>query len=126
MRPQRRRQIKHPRKLAHNRVITASNQLWEADIKYGYVHGEDQFFFICSIIDIYDRSIIDYHVGLECTAKNMVQILNRSLSKRQPFEQQNKPVIRTDNDPQFISHAFEEFCNAQEMKMKGFHLKHLI
>lgn len=116
LRPQRRKRIKHPRKLARNRVITASNQLWEADIKYGFISGEDRFIFICSIIDIYDRSIIDYHVGLACTAKSVVQILNRALSKRQPFEQKDKPVIRTDNGPQFISHAFEEFCEIQEME----------
>lgn len=116
LRPQRRKRIKHPRKLARNRTITASDQLWEADIKYGYIQGEDRFLFICSIIDICDRSIIDYHVGLECTAKNVVQILNSALSKRQLFDQQDMPVMRTDNGPQFISHAFEAFCEDQEME----------
>ncbi len=48
--------------------------------------GEDRFFFICSLIDIYDRSIMAYHVGLECTAENIVHILNRALLKRQQFE----------------------------------------
>lgn len=115
LRPQRRKRIKHPRKLARNRVITASNQLWEADIKYGYVQGKDRFFFVCSLIDIYDRSIMAYHVGLECTAKNVVQILNRALLKRQRFEDQDKPIIRTDNGPQFVSHTFEDACESLEM-----------
>nr|WGE05777.1 hypothetical protein P5640_07270 [Bacillus subtilis] len=57
----------YPRKLARNRIITESNQLWEADIKYGYIEGEERFFFILSLIDVYDRSIIDYHIGLHCT-----------------------------------------------------------
>lgn len=116
LRPQRRKRIKHPRKLARNRVITASNQLWEADIKYGYIYGEDRFFFICSLIDICDRSVIDYHIGLECTAENIVQAMNRALLKRQRFEHQEKPVIRTDNGPQFISNTFEEFCKAYGME----------
>lgn len=30
---------KHPRRLARNRIVTAPNQLWEADIKYGYIAG---------------------------------------------------------------------------------------
>ncbi len=34
-RPQRKLKNKHPRKLARNRIITSSNQLWEMDIKYG-------------------------------------------------------------------------------------------
>ena len=116
LRPQRRKRTKYPRKLARNRNITASNQLWEADIKYGYIQGKDRFFFICSLIDIYDRSIIDYHVGLECTAENVVQALNRALMKRQQFEHWEKPVIRTDNGPQFISNTFEKSCEAYEME----------
>ncbi|MBS7427676.1 IS3 family transposase [Virgibacillus pantothenticus] len=35
LRPQRRKRVSHPRKLARNHTITESNQLWEADIKYG-------------------------------------------------------------------------------------------
>jgi len=35
------RQIKQPvpRKVARNRVVTVPNQLWQTDIKYGYVGG---------------------------------------------------------------------------------------
>lgn len=32
--PQRRIRLKHPRRLAINRQITAPDQLWEVDIKY--------------------------------------------------------------------------------------------
>lgn len=116
LRPQRRKRVKHPRKLAQNRVISASNQLWEADVKYGYIQGEDRFFFICSLIDIYDRSIVDFHVGLTCKAENIVQALNRALLKRHQFEHLQKPVIRTDNGPQFISHTFETCCETYEME----------
>ncbi len=41
LKPQRRLKMKYPRKLARNRDITASNQLWEVDIKDGYVTGKD-------------------------------------------------------------------------------------
>jgi putative transposase len=37
LRPQRKIQTKYPRKSARNRTITASNQLFETDIKYGYI-----------------------------------------------------------------------------------------
>lgn len=46
-------------KLARNRIITGSNQLWEMDVKYGYIEGEERFFFVLSLIDVYDRSVID-------------------------------------------------------------------
>jgi hypothetical protein len=42
------------------------NQLWQADIKYGYVAGRDRFFFVFSIIDVFDRVIANYYRGPVC------------------------------------------------------------
>lgn len=112
LRPQRKLKIKHPRVLANNRLITGSNQLWETDIKYGWVAGEQRFFFIMCILDVFDRAIISYHLGLTCEAKHLVQITQEALMKRQLFDKpaSEKPVIRSDNGPQFVSHLFEEAC----------------
>jgi putative transposase len=110
LRPQRQIRFKHPRKIAVNREITASNQLWELDIKYGYVEGERRFFYLLSILDVFDRAVIDYHIGLSCEAKHAAELLQRALWKRNLFEGNQRPVIRTDNGPQFISHAFEQAC----------------
>lgn len=92
------------------RVSTASNQLWETDVKYGYIAGEDRFFFIMPIIDVFDRSIIDYHIGLSCEAKDAVITLKNALFSRQLYTREQKPVIRSDNGPQFISNLFEGTC----------------
>lgn len=108
--PQRRKKIQYPKRLANNREITGSDQLWEMDVKYGYIAGEQRFFFLLEIIDVYDRTIIDYHIGLSCEGKHAAQILQRALWRRQLFESKTLPVIRTDNGPQFISHAFEGTC----------------
>jgi putative transposase len=110
LRPQRKIKIKYPKRLANNRIITGSNQLWETDIKYGWVHGEQRFFFLMSIIDVFDRAIISYHFGLTCEARHLVQITQEALMKRQRFDSSEMPVIRSDNGPQFISHRFEEAC----------------
>ncbi|WP_183186371.1 IS3 family transposase, partial [Brevibacillus agri] len=84
LQPQRQKKRKHPRKLANNREITAPNQLWEMDVKYGFIVGEQRFFFLMSLIDVYDRAIVDYHFGLTCEGKHAAQILQRALWKRQP------------------------------------------
>jgi putative transposase len=115
LRPQRKLKVKHPRRLANNRVITGSNQLWETDIKYGWIAGEHRFFFIMCILDVFDRSIIAYHIGLTCEAKHLVQIMQEALMKRQLFDKEDKPVIRSDNGPQFISHLFEDACESYEV-----------
>jgi putative transposase len=107
---QRKKKTKHPRKIARNREISGSNQLWELDIKYGYVFGEQRFFYLLSVIDVYDRSIVDYHIGLSCEAAHAVQAVRRALFKRQLYGAENPPVLRTDNGPQFTSHTFGDFC----------------
>lgn len=96
--------------ISFNRIVKKSNELWEADIKYGYITGENKFFFVLSIIDVFDRSIIDYYMGYSCTGSDAASLLRRSLIKRNLFNCEIKPVIRTDNGPQFISHMFEDSC----------------
>lgn len=115
LRPQRKLKIKYPKRLANNRIITASNQLWETDIKYGWIEGEQRFFFLMSVIDVFDRAIVAYHHGLSCEAKDLVQITQEALMKRQLFDKANRPVIRSDNGPQFISLRFAEACEQFEM-----------
>jgi len=68
MKPQRVVKSKYPKKIAQNREIRKPNTLWEVDIKYGYIHGEDRFFYIAYFLDVYDRNIVEYHMCLSCTA----------------------------------------------------------
>ncbi|WP_171822557.1 IS3 family transposase [Sulfobacillus thermosulfidooxidans] len=51
-----------PRVIAANRVVTGPNPLGEMDGQYGYIAGEDRFFYLCSVIDVFDRSILAYHI----------------------------------------------------------------
>ncbi|MCR2043982.1 IS3 family transposase [Anaerosalibacter massiliensis] len=110
LRSQRQVKPKHPRKIAQNREITKPNSLWEVDIKYGYINGEDRFFYIASFLDVYDRNIVEYHMGLLCTAEDIVITLKRALMKRNLYNKETGLVIRSDNGPQFISHKFEDTC----------------
>ena len=98
-----------------NRIIKKSNELWEADIKYGYIAGENKFFFVLSVIDVFDRAIVDYHLGLSATAKDASRVLETALKKRGFKPGDKLPVIRTDNGPQFIAKDFEKTCNKWEI-----------
>jgi transposase InsO family protein len=109
--------------MAKKREITAPNQLWEIDIKYVYITGEDRFFFIMNILDVYDRMIIDYHTGLSCTGRDAAYILSRAFTRRSP---EGKVVVRTDNGPQFISMAFETACENSRWSMSAFLTVHPI
>jgi putative transposase len=89
--------------------VTGPNQLWQTDIKYGYVAGKERFFFVLSIIDVFDRVIVDYYRGPVCEAKHACQTLRRAVEKRiKPGEA--LPVIRSDNGPQYVSVLFGDTC----------------
>lgn len=108
--PQREVKPKYPRHVASNRLITDSNQLWEADIKYAYIAGEKRFLFLMCILDVADRNVVDYHIGLRCTGQDVGITLKTAMMRRQLYNSATKPVIRTDNGPQFISDYFEKTC----------------
>ena len=70
----------HLRKLA--KKITNSNLLWEMDLKSIYIKGIDKFIFQLSLIDVFDRNIISYQLGLSCKAKDTARVLKTDLAKR--------------------------------------------
>lgn len=110
--PQRRKKVHYPRRLARNHTITRVNQLWQLDIKYGYVTGYDQFFYIADIIDVFDRTVVGYHRGPSCDAKQVCEAVKTALRARLT-DGDSRPIIRTDNGPQFVSKAFGELCEAE-------------
>ena len=110
LKPQRLCRPRYPKRLAQRIEVNGSNQLWEMDIKYGYIYGEGRFFFQLSLIDVFDRCVINYHLGLTCTAKDACRVLRNALKKRGITHGMIMPRIRTDNGPQFIAKIFEELC----------------
>lgn len=115
----REKQAKHPRRLARNRIITAPNQLWQLDIKYGSITGTSYFVFMCCAIDVYDRSIVGIYRGSTCRAKDIITMLTKALIRRKihfkPGEFEEKLIVRSDNGPQFVSHLFGDFCEYQKI-----------
>jgi putative transposase len=115
--PQREKKHKYPRRLAKNQVITGSNQLWQLDIKYGYVSSSRRFFYLASAIDVHDRSIVGHYRGTFCTANHITKMLQKALIKRGIYELEEGQslIIRTDNGPQFLSKNFQGFCETQRV-----------
>jgi len=108
---QRQKKFKHPRKLPENRIITGPNQLWQMDIKYGYVAGQDRHFFILSIIDVFNRVIVGYHRGSSCEAKDVCNTLWTAFDGHCEADAV-RPAVRTDNGPQFVSNLFGDMCES--------------
>ncbi|MGE5483583.1 MAG: IS3 family transposase [Ignavibacteriales bacterium] len=95
LRPQRKIRPKHPKRLARNREVTGPNQLWEADVKYGYVQGVRRFFFVLSLLDVYDRSVVYSYIGLSATAEDAPAALGHAPWKRRLMSESSRPILRT-------------------------------
>lgn len=103
--PRKKKTKRRGKKICENRDVTGPNQLWQFDIKYGYIHGENRFFFLMVFIDTFNRNIMDYHLGLRCTAADIIFTLSNALEKEN-IDVSNL-VIRSDNGTQMTSHMFK-------------------
>ncbi|AZH31398.1 DDE-type integrase/transposase/recombinase [Paenibacillus sp. M-152] len=84
-------------------------------MEYGWIAGERQFSFLMIIIDVFDRAVVTYQLGLSCKAKDLVQITQEVLMKRRLLDNTLRPVLRSDNGPQFISHRLADACEHFKM-----------
>lgn len=96
--------------------VTQPNQLWQFDIKYGYVHGEGRYFFVLAYIDVLTKEIVGYYVGKTCKAGDLVRTLSLAL-QRQGITQAHGLRIRSDNGPQMSSNEFFFYLKRLEQKL---------
>lgn len=102
----------HPRRIAKKDTVSGPNQLSEMHVSYGYIAGTDSFLFQLSLLDVFDRCVIDYHLGTSCTASDAARVLKNGLRKRGLRDGLVLPKLRTDNGPQFIARQFGQVCRA--------------
>lgn len=104
------------RMTARNRVITRPNQLWQCDIKYGYVDGERRFFFVLAFIDVFTRKVVGVHVGLRCQAGDLRNTLARAIVA-EGITAEHGLVIRSDNGPQMTANEVSRWLSRLEEKL---------
>jgi putative transposase len=114
--PKKKKNKRRGKLISINRVINGPNQLWEFDIKYGYIHGENRFFFFLGIIDVFTRHLVNFHVGLTCNASDLKFTLENAL-KIQGIKSEDNLAIRSDNGPQMTSFMFRKFIDELEINL---------
>jgi putative transposase len=76
---------------------------WHVDVSYINVAGT--FFYLCSLLDGYSRSIVHWEIRESMTEADVETILQRA-RERHP---EARSRIISDNGPQFIARDFKEF-----------------
>jgi transposase InsO family protein len=80
-----------------------AHQQWHVDISYLNIAGT--FYFLCTLLDGYSRSIVHWEIGDTMKEPEVELIIQRALEKF-PGE---KPRIISDNGPQFLAKDFKQF-----------------
>jgi len=84
------------------------HQHWHIDITYVNVCGT--FYYLCSILDGYGRSIVHHEIREQMVEQNVEIILQRALETYPGVH----PRIISDNGPQFVAKDFRRY-----LKLKG-------
>ena len=87
----------------------AAHEHWHVDVSYLNIAGT--FYFLCSILDGYSRSIIHWEIR-EKMEESDVQIIIQRARECHPGV---TPRIISDNGPQFIAKDFKEFIRVAGM-----------
>lgn len=82
---------------------------WHMDVSYLNLAGT--FYYLCSVLDGYSRSIVHWEIREQMTEPDVEIILQRAKEKH-PNE---RPRIITDNGPQFIAKDFKQFIRISGM-----------
>lgn len=96
--------------------ITGPNQLWQFDIKYGYIHGEKKWFFVLAFLDVFSKKITGFYIGKTCKAGDLIFTLNEAL-KSEDITSKHNLKIRSDNGPQMSSNQFYFYLKRLEKNL---------
>lgn len=110
----RKKKIKKVKNMVNNITVLAPNQLWQFDIKYGYIHGESRPFYFLAFIDVFSKEVVSYHLGKTCRKEDLKLSLKAALNKLSNKEL-NTLIIRSDNGPQMSSIGFKEYVDSMNL-----------
>ena len=98
--------------LARNMILTATDQLWRADITY--IRLRDEFVFLAVILDAYSRRVIGW--ALDRTLENELPLaaLRMALSHRAV---QPGLVHHSDRGSQYASHEYTDLLKANHIEI---------
>lgn len=96
--------------------VNLPNQLWQFDLKYIWIHGENRWCFFLGFIDVVTKKITGWYVGKTCKAGDLVFTLNQAI-KNENISSENPLTIRSDNGPQMSSNRFYFYLKNLEKKL---------
>jgi putative transposase len=97
--------------------IKGPNQLWQFDLKYIFIHGENAWCYLLSFIDVFTKKVIAYTTGKSIKAGQLMVTLHSALVS-ESITPEHGLKIRSDNGPQMSSNRFHFYLKKLEQKLK--------
>lgn len=97
-----------------NRNFTASkpNLIWATDFTYLPL-ADGKMYYNCTIIDLYDRSVVATVNGASLTSALAIQTLQKALKRHKPGP---GLILHSDQGSQFTSKEFTDFCKTHHVQ----------
>ncbi len=89
--------------------LSGPNGLWEMDIKYIRVDGENRNAYLLAIMDCFTREVVGNHFGYSCKKEDVVRLIGEALGMKNLKEVPGRLRIRSDNGSQFIAKRVESY-----------------
>jgi putative transposase len=86
-----------------------AHQHWHIDVSYINISGT--FYYLCSVLDGYSRSIVHWALR-ESMTEAEIEIILQGAKEKHP---EAKPRVISDNGPQFMARDFKEFIRISGM-----------
>lgn len=96
--------------------VSQPNELWQFDLKYIWIHGENRWCFFLGFIDVVSKKITGWYVGKTCKSGDLVFTLNQAI-KNENISSESPLTIRSDNGPQMSSNRFYFYLKNLENKL---------
>ncbi|MCA6438705.1 MAG: DDE-type integrase/transposase/recombinase [Chitinophagaceae bacterium] len=88
------------------------------DIKYVWVYGEQRWYYLLSVIDVYSRKIIAHVLQRSIKQLDVINLF-RKINAKYPIK---GVTIRNDNGAQFIANSVKQYLQSAEAKQEFTHI----
>ena len=101
-------------------TVNAPNEIWEMDIKYIYIQGENRTTYFFAMIDCFTREVVGKYLGYHCTSDDVKKAMDFAFLDR-GIERISHVRIRSDNGTQFVSRTVELFLSSSNIAHERIH-----
>ena len=106
---------------AKYRILTPSIplEMLEMDIKFVWIEQQRRHAFILTVLDVFTRTALEWHIGFSITQHTVKQIWESVITNHlQTNDMLNKGIsieVRNDNDPRFSAKMVQEFFETNHL-----------